>query len=134
MSCLFGSQYVHTADVYLPTVVDNKITGKKVKEWNQSATIICYANAVSRNSISGSAGERVATLYQRYTNIRVISNERVSTNGRISNICFNDEPIWVEDDGTPTIFDVTGYIPVLDIFGDVIAYEMICERSSEQNI
>lgn len=134
MSCLFGTQYVHTADVYTPTVVDNKISGKKVKQWSLDSTINCYANAVSKNSISGSAGEKVATLYQRYTNIRVISNERVGTANRISNICFKGEPIWVEDDGTPTLFDVTGYIPVIDAFGGIMGYEMICERSSEQNI
>lgn len=133
MSCLFGSQFTHTADIYKPVYSEDKISGQKKKTWSHQGTIKCHGKPVASRGVDGATGEKYISLYQQYTHIRVLAPSKIDTSWRISNI-MGEDYIWTEEDGSPTIFEITGYIPKEDMFGVVMAYEMLCERSSEQKI
>lgn len=136
MTCLYGSQYIHSADIYTMSETSIKATGQKKKTWAFNKTIPCLAKAMSRNrnSLSGSTGETYAKLYEAYTHIRIKTSERIDLSSKVTNIKSNDDVAWMEDDGEPTVFEVVGLVPVLDIFGGLTGYEVLCNRSSDQRI
>jgi translation elongation factor EF-G len=134
MTCLYGAQYIHSADIYTMSEVSIKATGQKKKTWAFEKSVPCLAKAVSRNSISGSTAESYAKLYEAYTHIRIKTSERINLSSKVTNIKSNGDVVWMEDDGEPTVFEVIGLIPVLDMFGGLNGYEVLCNRSSDQRI
>lgn len=58
----------------------------------------------------------------------------LSARDRVTNIRDkrSGKTIWTEDDGTPTVFEVTGTVPITDMFGKVIEYSTLLNRAEVQ--
>lgn len=134
MTCLYGSLYSHTADIYTVTETNNKQTGQKIRTWTYSDSIECNAKPVNTTGKSLAAGEVFAKLYEAYSYIRIKTPVRVDISSKITNIKSDDNVMWMEDDGEPTVFEVSGVVPVMDIFNSLMGYELLCNRSSDQRI
>ena len=134
MTCLYGSLYKHTADIYTVSEVSNKQTGQKLRTWTYQDSIQCYAKPVATTGKSLAARETFAKLYEAYSYIRVKTPRRVDLTSKITNIKSEDNVMWMEDDGEPTVFEVVGIVPIMDIFSSLMGYELLCNRSSDQRI
>lgn len=136
MTCLFGSLYTQTADVYTLTETTNKQTGQKVKEWVFNETTPCFAAPISTRGAAGAAGEAYGTLYKSYSHVRIKVPERIALTSKITNIkkSSDESVIWLEDTGLPTVFEVVGVVPLIDAFSSTMGYEIICNKSSDQRL
>lgn len=134
MSCLYGAQYMHQADVYDMTEQVVKNTGQKKKTWSFNKTVRCLARPMGRNSMTGSSNEQFSRLYESYTYIRIDAPERINLSSKITNISDGESILWEEDNGKPTVFEVTGLIPITDMFGKIIGWQALCNRSSDQRV
>lgn len=127
-------------DIYRQTESQNPDTGALIKEWNYYKTLSCYAKGIINNSASTRSGD-MQTLGTKYTNdqmLQVRTTEKLSLREKITNIRdMNLKPIWVEANypsDTPTVFEVMGSTPILDPFGQIIAYNANLKRSENQKI
>jgi len=134
MTCLYGSIYTHTADIYTMSEVSNKRTGQKQKTWSLDRTVPCSARPTTSTGRAGASGENFTRMYEAYSYVRIKTAERVDLSSKITNIQSEGNVMWTEDDGEPTVFEVTGITPVMDVFSTLIGYEVLCNRSSDQRI
>jgi hypothetical protein len=96
-------------------------------------TISCTARGLGKN-VTTAGMETFSSLYEMFTHIRIKTAERIDLSSKITNIRSGDDIMWMEDDGDPTVFDVVGLIPVTEVFGTLVGYEVLCNRSSAQRI
>ena len=104
-----------TWDYDNPTVV--RATGGSVRTWQSIEKFLPVKEGAYANE----------NWVQLFTPYRPTLNARV---GNIRNKA--GEVIYTETDGKPSIFDVRGVFPQVDVNGKTIDYQVVCARSSVQ--
>lgn len=146
MSCIVGTPYTMTADLYSPTVTQDTNTGAVQKVWAKSSTISCLAKGVVRSGIGDNSNTVEVKNYLNAISglVKVRSRYAISTSVKVTNIKNGNEIIWKEDvleavgsaggvDGA-TIFEPRGSTPIMDHLGNVIEYETILQRQEIQSL
>ena len=128
-------------DVYKQSVVQDSETGSVNRVWQLNRAISCSAKGHISNSASGQSSNNKQKFAQNYVNINEIqlrTEEQLTYRDKISNIRSRDgKVIWYEinmPNNTPTVFEVMGSTPVLDPFGNIIAWNSTASRSENQNL
>lgn len=127
-------------DLYAQTDLQDPETGALKKDWQYVRTIPCSAKGVISNSISTRSSDRqvMDNRYQNEQYVQLRTLEKIDLRNKIANIRNkNDQTIWSElnyPTETPTVFEVVGATPVLDPFGNILAYNSIIKRSENQTI
>lgn len=96
----------------------------------------CMARGILEGGIrvSGTT-ERFTDLYEAvdYVKIWFPANTKLSRRDRITNVRNRTGIVWMEEEtGKPTIFSVTGVIPIVDPFGKHIESTALLERVETQ--
>ena len=129
-----------TLDVYSQTEEQDPNTGAIKKEWNYQKTLACSAKGIISNSASMRSGDRqvIGNKYSNEQMLEIRTLEKLTARDKVTNICGkNGEPIWKEINfptETPTVFEVVGTTPVMDPFGNILAYNSMIKRSENQTI
>lgn len=99
-------------------------------------TFSCMARGILEGGIrvSGTT-ERLSELYEAVDYVKIWFSPRVkiSRRDRITNIRNSKGIIWMEEEtGKPTVFNVTGVIPIVDPWGKHIESTALLERAETQ--
>lgn len=136
-TCLVGSTYGMTADIYVQSVVQDTKSKMTTKTWTLDHNINCEARSIQTDAVSDDAsGKDFRQEYREHEFIKIITGERLNKRQRITNI--RDKAgrlIWINDErgGDATIFEVQGVTPRFDPFQTLIDYEVLCKRVEVQN-
>lgn len=127
MSCLMASTYVMEADIYEQTTTQSR-SGAVVRGYPglPTRTIKCRVRGSRGGGVNalGSA-ERFGNEYSDLKVLRLNCAEPISQRSQVRNIRLDSgvKP-WGDDE-----FEVTGYTPLLDPFGQaVVEYEVTLEK------
>jgi hypothetical protein len=136
-SCLIGSSYGMSADIYNQTVTQDPKSKATTKAWTLSHTINCDARSIVTDAVSDDgSGKDFRQEYREHEFIKIITGERLNKRQRVTNIRDkNNNLLWINDerDGDPTIFEVQGVTPRLDPWQSIIDYEVLLKRVEVQN-
>lgn len=146
MSCIVGTPYTMTADLYSPTITQDENTGAVQKTWEKTATIDCLAKGVVRSGIGDNSNTVEVKNYLNVISglVKLRSRNPINSSVRVTNIKNDTETIWKEDILTgvgsaggvngATIFEPRGSTPIMDHLGHVIEYETILQRQEIQSL
>lgn len=127
-------------DVYKQTEKQDPDSGSIVKEWIYYKTVDCSAKGVVSNSSSTRTNsiQSFGNKYNYEEILQVRTVGRLTFREKVTNIRDSkNNPIWVElnyPSESPTVFEVIGSTPVIDGFGNIIAYNSVVKRSENQGI
>ena len=135
--CVTSGRYSMTARLYDSMTVQNPDTGEFERSHDLLGTIRCYASgiAASGKDVPGTfelfnrKGEYSSTDY-----VRLVTRAPVDKDQIISFIKSANGIMWTEDDGTPTIFDSNGSVPIVDASGNIVEYVTMLTRSEVQDV
>jgi hypothetical protein len=144
MSCLAGSTYTMTADIYEPTTTRNETNGMVTKSWSLKETVSCYARGILGSQLGGNSAQVDLKDYLTLTKdfIKIRTTSPISSELRVIAIRNSDGIIWTEEyiqntagglDGA-TIFEPSGTTPLIDYIGRVIEYETVLKRQEIQSL
>jgi hypothetical protein len=144
MSCLAGSTYTMTADIYEPTTTRDATNGMVTKSWTLKETVSCYARGILGSQLGGNSAQVDLKDYLTLTKdfIKIRTTTPISSELRVISIRNADGVIWKEDyiqntagglDGA-TIFEPSGTTPLIDFTGRVIEYETVLKRQEIQSL
>jgi hypothetical protein len=144
MSCLAGSTYTMTADIYEPTTTRDATNGMVTKSWTLKETVSCYARGILGSQLGGNSAQVDLKDYLTLTKdfIKIRTTTPISSELRVISIRNADGVIWKEDyiqntagglDGS-TIFEPSGTTPLIDFTGKVIEYETVLKRQEIQSL
>lgn len=128
-------------DVYRQSAVQDPETGSVNRVWQLNRTISCSAKGHINNSSTSQSSNSRQKFSQNYVNVNEIqlrTEEQLTYRDKITNIRSRDgRVIWFEinmPNNTPTVFDVVGSTPMLDPFGNIVAWSSSASRSENQNL
>jgi hypothetical protein len=137
---LVGTILSMKVDIYVQQDTQDPDTGALKKLWVLDRTIPCFAKGNISNSSSGRGTDRqqYGTRYKDVESIQVRTAEFISHREKLVNIrSEKDQTLWFElnyPTNTPTVFEVFGNTPIMDPFGSVLGYNLMCQRSENQTI
>ena len=146
MTCIVGTAYTMTADLYTATVTQDENTGAVQKTWVNTSTISCLAKGVVRSGIGDNSNTVEVKNYLNVISglVKLRSNTPIDSSVRVTNIKNDTEVIWKESGLTgigsaggsngATIFEPRGSTPIMDHLGHVIEYETILQRQDIQSL
>lgn len=132
--CLTGSLYNMSADLYRQTKTTDR-SGQVVRSWAKLKTFECYATQTSSGSTSNRSGAMESWDKKWYyeDSVRIKTQESIKLGDRIYSISdASGNCVWNEEDNDPTIFDVTGIVPVVSAFGEFREYDVLLSRAEVQ--
>lgn len=146
MTCIAGTAYTMTADLYTPTVTQDANTGAVQKTWVKTSTIDCLAKGVVRSGIGDNSNTVEVKNYLNVISglVKLRSKTAIDSSVRVTSIKNDIEVIWKESgltgigsaggvDGA-TIFEARGSTPIMDHLGHIIEYETILQRQDIQSL
>lgn len=146
MTCIAGTAYTMTADLYTPTVTQDANTGAVQKTWVKTSTIDCLAKGVVRSGIGDNSNTVEVKNYLNVISglVKLRSKTAIDSSVRVTSIKNDTEVIWKESgltgigsaggvDGA-TIFEARGSTPIMDHLGHIIEYETILQRQDIQSL
>ena len=137
---LLDSMLSMTMDVYTQLNTQDTDTGNIKREWNYVKTVSCNTRSSISSYVSttGNVSQKFNTKYSNSNAIESRTIEKIGLREKVTNICdSSNNPIYVEENypsNTPTVFEVVSSSPMIDAFGNVIAYNSILKRSENQSI
>jgi hypothetical protein len=137
---LVGTILSMKVDIYVQQDSQDSDTGALKKNWVLDRTVQCFAKGNISNSSTGRGSDRqkYGTRYRDVESISVRVGEFISHREKLVNIrSQKDETLWFElnyPTSTPTVFEVVGNTPIMDPFGSVLGYNLMCARSENQTI
>lgn len=146
MTCIAGTAYTMTADLYTPTVTQDANTGAVQKTWVKTSTIECLAKGVVRSGIGDNSNTVEVKNYLNVISglVKLRSKTAIDSSVRVTSIKNDTEVIWKESSLTgigsaggvegATIFEARGSTPIMDHLGHIIEYETILQRQDIQSL
>lgn len=146
MTCIAGTAYTMTADLYTPTVTQDANTGAVQKTWVKTSTIDCLAKGVVRSGIGDNSNTVEVKNYLNVISglVKLRSKTPIDSSVRVTSIKNDTEVIWKESGLTgigsaggvngATIFEARGSTPIMDHLGHIIEYETILQRQDIQSL
>jgi len=140
MNDLVSGMLVMKMDIYKQYDIQDQNTGAIKKDWNYSETIPCYVKGIISNSATARGGDKETFGqkygYQQFLEVRTI--RKLTLREKVTNISNGSgETIYEElnyPSNTPTVFEVTGTVPITDPFGSILGYNSTIKRSENQTI
>jgi len=140
MNDLVSGMLVMTMDIYKQFDLQDENTGAIKKEWNYYETIPCYVKGIISNSATSRGGDKETFGqrygYQQFLEVRTI--RKLTLREKITNIANSFGEVIYEElnypTSTPTVFEVTGTVPITDPFGAILGYNSTIKRSENQTI
>ena len=141
LSNLNDMLYPMHADIYYATETQGAL-GNIVREWTLDRTISCSA-IKQRATYNADYEQRIKRDVENNikTNLRSAAAINISAAGEtiaaseilVTNITSGSGiVVWIEEDGSPTNFEVDSIEPLLDQFGIATGYRALLMRSSDQ--
>jgi hypothetical protein len=134
--CLSGAMFTMKADILLPTVTQNAMTGQVEKVYSLSETINCSAESIDTTSTTDTAsGKKFRDRYEEYDVIHIMAGMPLSKRTRVTNIRdASGKLLWpqYERPAVPQVFEVRGCIPITSPFGQVSFYKILAARVEVQ--
>jgi hypothetical protein len=139
--CLSSAMYPLEADLYTKKRTVNPNTGQSVYTWQLWKTIRCAISPfVSTSFKTQPTNESFREEYDKitYLKLKTPANMNVGRNAQVTNIrnANTQEVLYreVEIAGSPaTIFNTQGSSPQLNPFGEIIQYDTLIIRASDQS-
>jgi len=140
MNDLVSGMLVMKMDIYKQYDIQDQNTGAIKKDWNYSETIPCHVKGIISNSATARGGDKETFGqkygYQQFLEVRTI--RKLTLREKVTNISNGSgETIYEElnyPSNTPTVFEVTGTVPITDPFGSILGYNSTIKRSENQTI
>lgn len=140
MNDLVSGMLVMTMDIYKQFDLQDENTGAIKKEWNFYETIPCYVKGIISNSATSRGGDKETFGqrygYQQFLEVRTI--RKLTLREKVTNISNSSREVIYEElnypTSTPTVFEVTGTVPITDPFGAILGYNSTIKRSENQTI
>jgi hypothetical protein len=125
------------ASIYDSVTSQNEDTGEFERAYELVGSIKCYAAGVvaSGKDVPGTfenfsrKGEYSSTDY-----VRIWSSGPISKQSVVSFVTDAAGTTWSEDDGTPTVFDSNGSVPIVNASGRTVEYLTMLTRSEVQDV
>jgi hypothetical protein len=123
--------------IYDAVTAQNEETGEFERSYVSVGVIRCFAAgiAASGKDVPGTfelfnrRGEYSSTDY-----IRIWSGSPISKQSVVSFVTDSKGTVWAEDDGTPTMFDSNGSVPIVNASGRIVEYLTMLTRSEVQDV
>lgn len=137
--CLTSAMYPLKADVLRKVRTTDQNTGQVKSRWSFSRTIDCQISPfVSTSFKAQPTNETFREEYEKVQYIKMKTAEGLGRDVRITNIRNSDTGTVIykefEISGTPsTNFNTMGSAAILDPFGEVVQYDTLLQRSSDQS-
>lgn len=127
-----------TVDVLELQVIQDPKSGRLVKEWTLIKTVPCYAQTIESNKASDTeAGQKLRRTYTKHEIVSVKLSDDIDDRSRLTNFkTRSGAVIWKESeqiDPAPTVFEINSVEPILDMFGDIVEYQIQANRVEVQN-
>lgn len=127
-------------DIYKQFDVQDENTGAIKKQWHYYETVPCYVKGIISNSATSRGGDKETFGqkygYQQFLEVRTV--RKLTIREKVTNISNKlGETIYEElnyPTNTPTVFEVTGTVPITDPFGQILGYNSTIKRSENQVI
>lgn len=130
-----GARYNMTADIYelIEGAETQDAYGEIVRtndSWTFNRNVLCIARAAKGSGVRFTPSrETFAEDHMDYEYVMLYTKQLVTKRSRVTNIKDSNGNIaWVDEDGTPTMFNVNGHIPQFNPFGGVQEYLIVLER------
>ena len=146
MTCIVGTAYTMTADLYTATMTQDANSGAVQKTWVNTSTISCLAKGVVRSGLGDNSNTVEVKNYLNVITglVKLRSRSPIDSSVRVTNIKNDTEIIWKESGLTgigsaggangATIFEPRGSTPIMDHLGHIIEYETILQRQDIQSL
>jgi len=137
---LIDGMLVMTLDIYKQYEQQDPDTGSLIKEWHFTETVPCYVKGIISNSATSRGGdkEKFGTRYGYDQFLEVRTTRKLTLREKITNISNSDGTVIYEElnypTSTPTVFEITGTVPITDPFGSILGYNSTIKRSENQII
>jgi hypothetical protein len=136
--CLSSALYPLKVDVYKKTRSVDEDTGQTNYRWTYQKTIDAQISPfVSTSFKAQPTNETFREIYDKVEYIKMKTPIPISRDVRVTNIRKTDgQVIYREFELSgfpPTHFNTMGTAPILDPFGDVIQYDTLLQRASDQS-
>jgi hypothetical protein len=140
MNDLVSGMLVMNMDIYKQFDVQDENTGAIKKQWHYYETVPCYVKGIISNSATSRGGDKETFGqkygYQQFLEVRTV--RKLTIREKVTNISNKlGETIYEElnyPTNTPTVFEVTGTVPITDPFGQILGYNSTIKRSENQVI
>lgn len=140
MNDLVAGMLVMNLDVYKQFDIQDENTGALKKQWHFYETIPCYVKGIISNSATSRGGDKETFGqkygYQQFLEVRTV--RKLTIREKITNISNKAGQVIYEElnypTNTPTVFEVTGTVPITDPFGQILGYNSTIKRSENQII
>jgi hypothetical protein len=138
MNDLVAGMLVMNLDVYKQFDMQDENTGAIKKEWHYFETVPCYVKGIISNSATARGGDKETFGqkygYMQFLEVRTI--RKLTIREKITNISNKSGQVIYEElnypTNTPTVFEVTGTVPITDPFGQILGYNSTIKRSENQ--
>lgn len=134
MSCLTGSLYSMTADIY-EQITEEKKSGQIKRVWNYGTPVMSVSCDVAAITSGGLASlgstERWAANYENIEYANLWTTERLSKRYRVGNIRDGGgKLIWQNDSLVGVVFNVEGSVPLIDaLSGEVTDFKSLLKMA-----
>jgi hypothetical protein len=133
------AKYSMTVDILKLQAVQDPDSGRIVKEWVFVENAQCYAQTIESNKASDTeAGSKVRRVYSQHEVITVKIPNDINNRCRLTNFRTRSGALmWKESEfigEVPTVFEINSVEPVIDMFGDILEYQIQAHRIEVQNV